>query len=111
MSWAATGELAAAIMAPFTTTTSTWRVFIDADSRAELATAAALLGGEPAEGGRLILEAAPTRWTVALAERIAGVRCAPWPRVFSDLRASGVRGEDAAEHLAEQYLPSVKGDQ
>jgi hypothetical protein len=29
------------------------------------------------------------------------LRVVPWPRVFADLRAIGVRGEEAAEHLRE----------
>ncbi len=104
--WAATGDLAAAVLAPFATSVTSWRAFIDADSRAELVAAARLLGAEPAAGGRLTLELPPTRWTVGLGGSVGGLRCAPWPRVFVDLRGSGVRGEDVAEHLAEQYLPA-----
>ena len=101
ISWAATGALAAAVMAPFLTTVAPVRVFIDASSVADLAVAARTLGAEPATGGRLHLEAFPTPLTANLVQSIAGVRCAPWPRVFADLRSSGVRGEDAAEHLLE----------
>jgi len=97
--WAATGALASAVMAPFLTTVAPLRVFVDAGSVAELAVAARVIGAEPVSGGRLSLEAFPAPLTANLVERIDGVRCAPWPRVFVDLRAAGVRGEDAAEHL------------
>ena len=33
---------------------------------------------------------------------VGGQRLAVWPRVFSDLRTIGVRGEEAAEHLRVQ---------
>jgi hypothetical protein len=36
-----------------------------------------------------------------LAETIDALRVAPWPRVYVDLLAAGVRGEEAAEHLWE----------
>lgn len=44
------------------------------------------------------------RATVAGIESVAaqaGLRVAPWPRVYADLRAVGVRGEEAVEHLRE----------
>lgn len=38
-----------------------------------------------------------------LTETIAdGFRSVLWPRAYADLRISGVRGEDAAEHLREE---------
>jgi len=33
-----------------------------------------------------------------------GLVFAPWPRVYTDLRQTGVRGEEAAEHLKEVML-------
>ena len=95
--------------AQFLTTVAPERVFIDASSVADLAVAARALGAEPATGGRLHLEAFPAPLTVNLVHTVAGVRCAPWPRVFADLRSSGVRGEDAAEHLLE-VLTSRAGE-
>ncbi len=30
---------------------------------------------------------------------VDGLRVAPWPRLVAELRRSGVRGEEAAEHV------------
>lgn len=56
---------------------------------------------EPMAGGRLILRPFPTRASLALATTIDQVKIAPWPRVYADVRGSGVRCEEAAEHLYE----------
>jgi hypothetical protein len=47
------------------------------------------------------LRSFPTLAIPRLAERVQDVVVAPWPRVYADLRPLGVRGEEAAEHLAE----------
>lgn len=52
-------------------------------------------------GRRLVLRPFPTLAVPRLAERVQDVVVAPWPRVYADLRPLGVRGEEAAEHLAE----------
>lgn len=39
--------------------------------------------------------------TQRLSTPVGDLRVAPWPRVYADLRVSGVRGEEAAEHLFE----------
>ena len=45
----------------------------------------------------------PYRSRAKLTETIAdGFRSVLWPRAYADLRISGVRGEDAAEHLREE---------
>jgi hypothetical protein len=52
------------------------------------------------DGGRLVLRPFPTPAGARLSKTIAGgLRSTLWPRVYADLRVSGVRGEDAAEHL------------
>lgn len=51
--------------------------------------------------GRLRLAPFPTATTRQLATAADGLRVAPWPRLVVDLRRSGVRGEEAAEHLRE----------
>lgn len=43
----------------------------------------------------------PTVAVPRLVQWVGGVAVAPWPRVYADLRPTGVRGEESAEHLAE----------
>lgn len=104
-SWAATGALAAAVLAPFQTEISPIVIYVDAKSASDLHVAASEVPLREIDGGRLLLRAFPSPATARLSTRIAeGLRCAPWPRVFADLRNAGVRGEDAAEHLRERML-------
>lgn len=99
--WAATGAVAAAVLAPLLTTVSSTTVYVDARTSAELEALAVRSELRPIAGGRLTLAPFPTVATQLLAETTAGIRIAPWPRVYVDLRATGVRGEEAAEHLLE----------
>ena len=71
----------------------------DADTVAGLEAIAAAARLKPIEGGRLMLR--PGRGVWSLATEAGGLRLAPWPRVFADLREIGVRGEEAAERLWE----------
>lgn len=64
-----------------------------------LQAAAELAGLRRIEGGRLSLLPFPTVTTDCLATVTDGLRVAPWPRVYADLRSVGVRGEDTAENL------------
>jgi hypothetical protein len=99
--WAATGAVAASVIAPYLTAVTTTEVYVDADSIVELEAAAVAIKLRPIEGGRLTLRPFPTVAVRELAAEVGGVRVAPWPRVYVDLRHSGVRGEEAAEHLRE----------
>jgi hypothetical protein len=99
--WAATGAAAAAVIAPYLTATGTADVYVDANTIAGMEAIAATAGLKPIEGGRLTLRPFPTVTSQRLADRTGGLRVAPWPRVYADLRPSGVRGEEAAEHLRE----------
>ena len=101
LDWAATGAAAAAVLAPLLTTVASATVYIDAQSHAELAAIAARCDLRPIDGGRLTLATFPTVSSRRLADTVAGLRVAPWPRVYSDLRTIGVRGAEAAEHLRE----------
>lgn len=101
VAWAATGFAAAAALAPYITEVSGLEVFIDAPTPATLDAMAERSGLEPIEGGRLVLRAFPTPVTPRLSAPVGDLRLAPWPRVYADLRVSGVRGEEAAEHLFE----------
>ncbi len=101
LAWAATGAAAASVIAPYITSVTTADVYVDARTIASLTAAAALVGLHPIEGGRLVLRPFPTVTARLLADDTGGLRVAPWPRVFVDLKTAGVRGEEAAEHLRE----------
>ncbi len=99
VAWAATGAAAASVLAPYLTRISVAEVYVDAATIAELESVAAKADLKPIEGGRVILRPFPTVATRKLMSKKNGLLYAPWPRVYADLRVSGVRGEDAAEHL------------
>jgi hypothetical protein len=99
--WAATGTAAAAVLAPYLTGVGSVEVYIDADTVAGLEAAATRVDLRPIEGGRLTLRPFPTVAVRQLASEVEGLHVAPWPRVYVDLGAEGVRGEEAAEHLRE----------
>ena len=101
LSWAASGLAAAAVMAPLVTRVASVEVYVDADTPAGLEAVAAEASLRPVEGGRLTLAPFPTVAARRLVSTVDGLRVAPWPRVFVDLRRTGVRGEEAAEHLWE----------
>lgn len=99
--WVSTGDAAASVIAPYQTTVTSTEVYVDADTIVGLEALAADAGLRPIEGGRLMLRPFHTVAVQRLAEEVDGLRVAPWPRVYVDLRTSGVRGEEAAEHLRE----------
>lgn len=101
--WAATGAAAAAVMAPFLTSVNSAEVYVHADTVLALESVASEAGLRPIDGGRLTLRPFPTVTARRLAEQTDGLRVCPWPRVYADLRGSGVRGEEAAEHLREVF--------
>lgn len=101
VSWAATGAAAATVLAPLMTNVTSAEVYVGAETMAGLAAAAAAAELRPIEGGRLTLRPFPTVVTRRLAAATGGIVVVPWPRVFADLQRTGVRGEEAAEHLRE----------
>lgn len=108
--WAATGALAAHFQGPYLQSPAPLEVYVDATSPAGLEAAALEAGLPVIEGGRLTLRPFPSRGTsrqsVVEAQQGLTCRCVPWPRTFADLRVTGVRGEDAADHLRDLHLPT-----
>lgn len=102
VAWSVTGTLAADALAPYLTEVDPWEMYVDGSSLAELRQIAREVGLQEEGGGRLLLRPFPTPAKDALSTEVAGQRITAWPRVFSDLRMIGVRGEEAAEHLREQ---------
>lgn len=99
--YAATGMIAGEVLAPYLTNVASAELYVTADTIVGLEAAAADAGLKLVEGGRLVLRPFPTVAVHRLAAEVDGLRVAPWPRVYVDLRGAGVRGEDAAEHLRE----------
>lgn len=102
VAWAATGAAGASRLGPYFSEVSGLDVFIDLPSLAALDSFAERSGLRPIEGGRILLRPFPTRATALLSSLEDGLRIAPWPRIYADLRTQGVRGEEASEHLREQ---------
>ena len=102
ISWAATGAVAASVIAPYLTTVAAGEVYVDAMTPVGLEWVAAGADLRPIEGGRLTLRPFPTITAKLMASEKKGIRVAPWPRVYADLCLVGVRGEEAAEHLRDR---------
>ena len=101
--WAATGALSASLLAPMQTEIAPMEIYVPARSWSDLRRAANVAGLQEITGGRLALRPFPTPAGAALSDEIArGFRSVLWPRVYADLRTTGVRGEDAAQHLREE---------
>ena len=99
--WCVTAGVAASILAPHLSSVAHGEVYVSAQSLSGLEAVAAQAGLRPIDGGRLTLRPFPSEGVRRLASHNAGLRLAPWPRVFADVRLTGVRGEEAAEHLRE----------
>ncbi len=99
--WAATGAAASLVLAPFLTGVRTAEVYVEARTIAELTEVADVAGLRSMKGGRVTIAPFPTVTSRRLASLVEGIRVAPWPRVYADLRTTGVRGEEAAEHLSD----------
>jgi hypothetical protein len=103
LAWAATGALAALVIAPHLTNVGAIELYVDRNSLHELYITANTLGATPSDeqGARITLRPFPTNTTLRHIERRDGLCLAPTPRVYADLFSVGVRGGEAAQHLRE----------
>ena len=100
--WSATGALTADVLAPLLTQVSPMEIYLEAHSLAELRAAALKVDLAESGGGRLLLRPFPSPAGASPSSEIdPGFWSVPWPRAFADLRDTGARGEDAADHLRE----------
>jgi hypothetical protein len=102
--WSLTGVAGAAVLAPYLTQVTSADVLVDVSTPAELQAIARQSGLQALDGGRVTLRPYPTSVSQRLTTVVGDMRVAPWPRVFADLRITGVRGEEGAEHLREVML-------
>lgn len=102
--WALTGPLASSQLAPVLTTTSPWEMYVEVPAPLDLEQVAEVLHLSPDPGGRLLLREWPRSMSPALLTTVDGLPIVPWPRVYADLQTTGIRGEEAAEHLREVFI-------
>lgn len=103
--WAATGALAATQLAPVLTEVSPLEIYVSGRTPSDLGRVAYTAGLRVMEGGRLLLRPFPTPAGHKLTTSDKDdFRSMLWPRVYADLRMTGVRGEDAAAHLREEMM-------
>ncbi|MDR2987307.1 MAG: hypothetical protein LBV34_20970, partial [Nocardiopsaceae bacterium] len=101
--WAVTSALSAAVLAPVLTEVSPMEIYVAGRTPGDLRRTASSAGLREMDGGRLILRPFPTPASGTVTTQLRpGLMSLLWPRVYADLRTSGVRGEDAAEHLREE---------
>jgi hypothetical protein len=101
--WAATGALSASVLAPMQTEAAPLEIYVAGKTWSDVRRAALAAGLQEMDGGGLVLRPFPTPAGANVTETITdGLRSVRWPRVYADLRISGVRGEDVAEHLREE---------
>ncbi|MDT5054809.1 MAG: hypothetical protein QOF66_3175 [Mycobacterium sp.] len=101
--WATTSALSAAVMAPMQTEIAPMEIYVSGRTPSDLQRVALAADLPQIQGGRLVLRPFPTPAVLALTEKpTAGFQSMLWPRVYADLRTTGVRGEDVAEHLREE---------
>lgn len=101
--WAVTSALSAAVLAPALTEVAPLEIYVTGRTAGDLRHVAAMAGMREIDGGRLLLRPYPTPANGAVTTEIRpGLTSVLWPRAYADLRTTGVRGEDAAEHLREE---------
>lgn len=107
--WATTGALAAIQLAPVLTEVSPLEIYVSGRTPSDLGRVASTAGLRVMEGGRLLLRPFPTPAGDKLTTSDKDdFRSMLWPRVYADLRMTGVRGEDAADHLREEMMKNER---
>jgi hypothetical protein len=105
ISWAVTSALSAAALAPLLTEVTPMEIYVAGRTPADLRHAAAVAGMHEIDGGRLLLRPFPTPANGTVTVQVQpGLTSVLWPRAYADLRTTGVRGEEAAEHLRREML-------
>ena len=105
INWAATSALSASVLAPTQTEVAPLELYVAGKTWSDVRRAALVAGLQEMDGGRLLMRPFPTPAGAHVTEPIAeGLFSMLWPRVYADLRNSGVRGEDAAEYLREEMI-------
>ena len=103
--WAVTSALSASVLAPVQTEVAPLEMYVAGKTWSDVRRAAMAADLQEMDGGRLVMRPFPTPAGPRLSETIAdGFRSVLWPRAYADLRISGVRGEDAAEHLHDEMV-------
>ncbi len=103
MPWAVSSGVAAHLVAAHLSNLTHGLVYVQAFAITDLLNAASTARVSPLEGGRLTLAAFPHPAMARLRSWTGEMCLAPWPRIYRDLRAEGVRGETAAEHFLQHY--------
>jgi hypothetical protein len=103
--WAVSGWAGLELAAPFATTTPSLHIYIaQADFTGSLSDALRESNlQEVDEGGRAIFW--PSEPSVlGLAWQVQGIPIMSPPRLYADLSSFGARGQDAADHVREQFI-------
>jgi hypothetical protein len=100
--WAATGASASLLLAPYLSGTTIIDLYVGADLFNDPQELSAVLGARIVQSGHRI-EVRPMQNPVTAngGRTVDGVHCAAAARVYADLRATGGRAGEAADHLRE----------
>lgn len=102
LAWGVTSALSASQLAPVQTEIAPLEIYVQGKTWSDLRRASVAVNLKEIEGGRLVLRPFPTPAGATLTQPINGLMSMLWPRVYADLRTTGVRGEDTADHLREE---------
>ncbi len=106
MTWAVTGAITSAFLAPIATQVAPLVIYLDVLNKAGIVAFCKEIGLQPIDGGRLQLRPFPNVVTKHLVRSLPDedVRSVSIARAYADLRDTGVRGEDAAEGMRHMII-------